>query len=184
MPKRSAGLLPFRLLPTGDAEVFIVHPGGPFWVNKDDRAWSVAKGEYEPGEDPRAVAHREFVEEIGVEAPSGRTFDLGEVKQASGKRIRVWAIEAPGFVVTTVESNQFELEWPPRSSKMQKFPEVDRAEWVSVTTARTKLVEGQVALLGRLMSALGIAEAGDGPRSRGVAASILSAAQQDRKESS
>jgi predicted NUDIX family NTP pyrophosphohydrolase len=158
MPKRSAGLLPFKLLPTGGVEVFIVHPGGPFWADKDERAWSVAKGEYESGEDPREVAHREFDEEIGVEAPSGRTLDLGEVKQRSGKRVRVWAIEAPDFSVDSVRSNDFELEWPPRSSRIQKFPEVDRAEWVPLTAARRMLVEGQVELLGRLMSELGIAD--------------------------
>jgi predicted NUDIX family NTP pyrophosphohydrolase len=156
MPKRSAGLLPFRLLTTGDVEVFIVHPGGPLWAKRDDRAWSVAKGEYESGEDPRVVAHREFLEEIGVEAPSGRSLDLGEVRQASGKRVRVWAIEAPDFVATAIDSNEFELEWPPRSGRMQRFPEVDRAEWFSLDRARGKLVAGQVELLDRLMSAIGI----------------------------
>lgn len=159
MPKRSAGFLPFRRQPDGAVEIFIVHPGGPFWAGKDDGAWSVAKGEHEPGEDALAVAHREFVEEIGVEAPSGRRFDLGEVKQPSGKRIRVWAIEAPDFAVSTVVSNEFELEWPPRSSKIQRFPEVDRAEWIPLTAARPKLVKGQVEFLDRLMSALGGAEA-------------------------
>jgi predicted NUDIX family NTP pyrophosphohydrolase len=158
VPKRSAGLMPFRLLPTGDLEVFVVHPGGPFWAGKDDRAWSVAKGEYEPGEDPRVTAHREFVEEVGVEAPSGRTFDLGEVKQPSGKRVQVWAIEAPDFEVATVHSNEFELEWPPRSKRIQMFPEVDRAEWVPVARARTKLVEGQVEFIDRLISTLGDAQ--------------------------
>jgi predicted NUDIX family NTP pyrophosphohydrolase len=157
MPKRSAGLLPFRRLSDGDVEVFIVHPGGPLWADKDEHAWSVAKGEYESGEDPRRVAHREFLEEIGVEAPSGRTHDLGEVRQASGKRVQVWAIEAPAFTVAVVESNEFELEWPPRSSAMQRFPEVDRAEWVSIAAARRKLVKGQVEFLARLMSALGSA---------------------------
>lgn len=155
MPKRSAGLLPFRRQPTGHVEIFIVHPGGPFWAGKDDGAWSIAKGEHESGEDDRAVAHREFIEEIGVEAPSGRTLDLGEVKQPSGKRIRVWAIEAPDFVVSTVQSNEFELEWPPRSSKIQRFPEVDRAQWFPLPTARTKLVKGQVEFLDRLSSILG-----------------------------
>jgi predicted NUDIX family NTP pyrophosphohydrolase len=158
MPRRSAGLLPFRRQPTGDVEIFIVHPGGPFWAGKDDGAWSVAKGEHESGEDAHAVAHREFLEEIGVEAPPGRTFDLGEVKQASGKRVRVWAIEAPDFVVSAVQSNEFELEWPPRSSRFQRFPEVDRAEWIPLTAARAKLVKGQVEFLDRLVSVLGGAE--------------------------
>jgi predicted NUDIX family NTP pyrophosphohydrolase len=158
MPKRSAGLLPFRGLSASDLEVFIVHPGGPFWAGKDYGVWSVAKGEYESGEDPLAAAYREFREEIGVDAPSGRTFDLGEVKQPSGKQVRVWAIEAPGFLVTEIESNEFELEWPPRSSTFQKFPEVDRAEWMPVATARAKLLKGQTEFLRRLLSELGASE--------------------------
>jgi predicted NUDIX family NTP pyrophosphohydrolase len=139
--------------------VFLVHPGGPFWANKDEGAWSVAKGECEPGERPREVADREFREEVGVEAPVGRTLDLGEVRQGSGKLVQVWAIEAAGFVVEEVKSNEFELEWPPRSSNMQRFPEVDRAEWMPLTTARRKLLKGQVEFLDRLVSGLGVGEA-------------------------
>ena len=149
MAKQSAALLVYRR--RGAAlEVVIVHPGGPYWAKKDDGAWSLPKGEYGEGEDPLTVARREFAEELGQPAPDGDVVDLGEVKQAGGKRVRCFAIAAD-VDVTEITSNEFEMEWPPRSGKRQLFPEVDRAAWVSVDVARVKLLGGQVPLLDRLL---------------------------------
>jgi predicted NUDIX family NTP pyrophosphohydrolase len=150
----SSGLLPYRIDGDGTLELFLVHPGGPFWVKKDENAWSVAKGENEEGEDPSEVADREFAEELGVSPPSGPRIDLGVVKQPSGKRVRVWAVEAPHFEVYRVESNQFEIEWPPRSGRREVFPEIDRARWMSAEEARRKLVKGQVAFVDLLTAAI------------------------------
>ncbi|HWE68733.1 MAG TPA: NUDIX domain-containing protein, partial [Acidimicrobiales bacterium] len=105
VPKLSAGLLPYRVSGDGVLEVFVAHPGGPFWARKDEHAWSVTKGEYEETDDPAAAAEREFAEEIGVPAPPGSRVDLGSVKQSSGKVVRVWAVEAPHFSVDRVVSN-------------------------------------------------------------------------------
>ena len=154
MPKRSAGLLPYRVAGDGTLELFLVHPGGPLWVKKDQHAWSVAKGEYDEGDEPSLAAEREFAEELGVPPPSGTRVDLGEIKQASGKLVRVWAIEVQQFDVEQVVSNEFELEWPPNSGRSQSFPEVDRAEWVSSAAARQKLVKGQIAFVDRLIEQL------------------------------
>ena len=149
MTRTSAALLVYR--ERGDGlEVLIVHPGGPFWAKKDDGAWSLPKGEYLEGEDPLSVARREFAEELGQPPPNGETTDLGEVKQAGGKRVRCFAIEGDADVREIV-SNEFEMEWPPRSGQRQSFPEVDRAAWVSVDVARTKLLGGQLPLLDRLL---------------------------------
>jgi predicted NUDIX family NTP pyrophosphohydrolase len=149
MAKTSAALLVYR--GRRDAlEVLIVHPGGPFWAKKDDGAWSLPKGEYGEGEDPLAVARREFAEELGQAPPSGDTTDLGEVKQAGGKHVRCFAVEGDADV-TSIVSNEFELEWPPKSGQHQMFPEVDRAAWVTVAVARTKLLAGQLPLLDRLL---------------------------------
>ncbi len=158
MPKRSAGLLPFRIAADGALFLFVVHPGGPFWAAKDDGVWSVAKGEYGEDEEAAAAAEREFAEELGRPAPPGPRIDLGQVRQGSGKVVRVWAVEAPAFEVGQVVSNHFEMEWPPRSGRHQSFPEVDRAEWMSVTTARVKLVKAQVAFVDRLTDRLGHAD--------------------------
>lgn len=155
MPKRSAGLLPYRLARDGTLEVFLVHPGGPFWNARDERSWSVAKGEYAEGEEASAAAEREFVEEVGVSAPPGPRRDLGEVRQSSGKLVTAWAIEAEHFTVTEVRSNEFELEWPPRSGVSARFPEVDRAEWMSATVARHRLVAAEVVFIDRLIELLG-----------------------------
>ena len=140
--KRSAGILLFRL---SDArlEVFIAHMGGPFWANKDEGGWSIVKGEYEDGEDPYAAARREFREETGSDPPAGRTLELGEVRQPSGKRIVAWAIESD-FDAASVRSNTFALEWPRGSGRLTEFPEIDRAGWFDAATAREKLVKGQV----------------------------------------
>ena len=150
MPKRSAGLLPFRVGADRAIELFIVHPGGPFWATRDEGAWSVAKGEYGEDEEAADAAEREFAEEIGVPAPPGTRIDLGQVRQAGGKLVRVWAVEAPHFEVGEVISNHFEMEWPPKSGRLQSFPEVDRARWVSAATARVKLSKVQATFVDRL----------------------------------
>jgi predicted NUDIX family NTP pyrophosphohydrolase len=130
--------------------VLLVHPGGPFWARRDLGAWSIPKGECEPGEDPLAAARREFEEELGSSPPTdAEPEDLGEVRQKGGKVVRAWAI--PGELdPSTIVSNTFELEWPPRSGKWIKVPEVDRAEWFSVEDAREKLNPAQAPLLDKL----------------------------------
>lgn len=152
MPKLSAGLLLYRVS-AGQPEVLIVHPGGPFWARKDDGAWSIPKGEYGIGDDPWAAAQREFAEELGIAPPDGPRTDLGEVRQAGGKVVMVFAVAAD-LDVTDARSNTFEMEWPPKSGRMQSFPEVDRVEWVSLEVARVKLLKGQLPILDRLLAAL------------------------------
>jgi len=134
----------------GTLELFLVHPGGPLWANRDEHAWSIPKGEYDEGEEPSAAAEREFAEELGVAPPAGPWIDLGQVEQASGKLVSAWGIHAPTFTVEEVVSNEFELEWPPKSGRRQRFPEVDRADWMSAVTAGSKLVKAQVAFVERL----------------------------------
>jgi predicted NUDIX family NTP pyrophosphohydrolase len=152
MPKRSAGLLMYRR--TGRAlELLLVHPGGPFWAKKDDGAWSIAKGEYNDGEAPLAVAKREFAEEVGA-APDGDFIDLGDVTQAGRKVVRAFAVEGD-FDVARLQSNTFEIEWPPKSGRKQSFPEVDRAEWFAPDEARRKILAGQRPLIERLLERLG-----------------------------
>ncbi len=153
MPRTSAGILLWRRGEAG-VEVLIGHMGGPFWARKDDAAWSVPKGEYGPGEHPHAVALREFEEELGTPVPAGDFLPLGEVRQSGGKVLTVWAAEGD-LDATTTRSNTFSLEWPPRSGRLQEFPEIDRAAWLPVEEARAKLVRGQVPLLDRLLAALG-----------------------------
>jgi predicted NUDIX family NTP pyrophosphohydrolase len=125
------------------------------WANRNEHAWSIAKGEYDEGEEASAAAEREFAEELGVAPPPGPRVDLGEIKQPSGKLVRAWAIQAPAFHVEPVVSNEFELEWPPRSGRHRLFPEVDRAEWMSAGTAGRRLVKGQAAFIDRLIEWLG-----------------------------
>src|SRR5579872_5334840 len=141
MAKSSAGLLLYRTSraapSTGGIEVLIVHPGGPFWATKDSGVWSIPKGEYESADDPAECARREFAEELGVDPPPGSWTDLGEVTQRAGKRVRAWAVEGD-LDVSDVQSNTFEMEWPPRSGRTSSFPEVDRAAWVGVDEARQK----------------------------------------------
>ena len=153
MPKLSAGLLVYRRGDRGP-EVLLVHPGGPYWAKKDEGAWSVPKGEYEPGEDPLEVALREFEEEIG-EAPPDPTgaMSLGELRQPSGKIVRAWTVEGD-VDVAEVHSNTFEMEWPPRSGRTQEFPEVDRAGWFGLEEARRKLQKGQLGFIDRLLELL------------------------------
>lgn len=134
-------------------QVLIVHPGGPFWARRDDGAWSIPKGEPGSGEDPAQAAAREFREELGLDPPAGPWTDLGEVRQAGGKRVRAWAV--PGDLdVSAVRSGTFELRWPPRSGRVQAFPEVDRAAWVSPEEARRLLVPAQAAFVDRLVDIL------------------------------
>ncbi|HTW13000.1 MAG TPA: NUDIX domain-containing protein [Solirubrobacteraceae bacterium] len=147
--KRSAGLLLHRVR-DGQIEVLLAHMGGPFWAKKDDGAWSLPKGEYEPAEDALTAARREFAEEMGSSPPAGPAVALGELRQPSGKVITAWALHGD-FDPTTVRSNTFEIEWPPRSGRRQSFPEVDRVEWFALDTARQKLVRGQVPFLDLLV---------------------------------
>ncbi|MFN8053113.1 MAG: NUDIX domain-containing protein [Acidimicrobiales bacterium] len=160
MPKTSAGLLLYRRTGAADAageprlEVLAVHPGGPFWTKRDEGAWSIPKGEYVEGEDPLTVARREFAEELGRPVPAGEPVPLGEVRQSGGKRVTAWAVALADdavFEVDEIASNTFEMEWPPRSGVMREFPEVDRAEWFDVATARIKLVPAQTGFLDELL---------------------------------
>jgi predicted NUDIX family NTP pyrophosphohydrolase len=154
MPKLSAGLLPYRFADDGSLRVLLVHPGGPFWKNKDAQAWSIPKGEYQEGEDPERAADREFEEELGLPVPDGPRIDLGTIRQASGKYVRAWAVLTEHLATEEVVSNRFEMEWPPKSGTMREFPEVDRAQWMTVGDARTRLVAAQVELVDRLAAAL------------------------------
>ncbi|MGC3974824.1 MAG: NUDIX domain-containing protein [Nitrospira sp.] len=149
MPKKlSAGIVLYRRS-GGRLEVFLVHPGGPFWAKKDAGAWSVPKGEYAEGEDPEAVARREFQEETGCEL-TGELRPLPPLKQPSGKVISAWAVEGD-IDPTDLKSNTFPLEWPPRSGKLQQFPEVDRGAWFDMSTAHEKLLSGQRPFLEQLL---------------------------------
>jgi predicted NUDIX family NTP pyrophosphohydrolase len=146
--RRSAGIVLWRRR-GGDIEVLLGHMGGPYWARKDRGAWTIPKGEVEAGEEPLAVAVREFAEELGVPVPAGQFVDLGEVRQSGGKIVRAWSVEGD-FDPETMVSNTFELEWPPRSGRMQAFPEIDRAAWFDAPTARIKVVTGQRALIDRV----------------------------------
>jgi len=148
MPKLSAGILLFRRRETG-VEVLLVHPGGPFWKNKDNGAWSIPKGESAAGEDPLSAARREFEEEIGFACSGGDPIPLGELKQAGGKIVSAFAMEGD-CAADSIRSNFFEIEWPPKSGKMQRFPEADRAGWFALPQAREKVLAGQRAFLDRL----------------------------------
>ena len=152
----SAGICLWRINDDDQLEVLIVHPGGPFWANKDEGAWSFPKGEFDPGvEAGLDAARREFAEELGHRAPqSGEAIELGETKLKSGKRILVWALQGD-LDVDTVESNTFEMQWPPKSAKMQRFPEVDRALWCDPATATAKLNPAQAVFIERLADHLG-----------------------------
>ncbi len=144
-PRRSAGLLVWRNRPDGP-EVLLGHPGGPYFARKDDGAWSLPKGEYEVGEAPLTAAYREFREEIGRPAPEGPALPLGEVRLRSGKLVIAWAVEGD-LDVAVIHSNTFRLHWPPSSGRFPTFPELDRAGWFDLPTARRKLSAGQVPLL-------------------------------------
>lgn len=151
MAKRSAALLPYRWR-QGRLEVFLVHPGGPFWAKKDQGAWSLPKGEYGPDEDPLEAARREFQEETGHVA-EGNFLPLSERRQASGKIITAWAF-ATDFEAATCHSNTFQIIWPPHSGRSQEFPEVDQAAWFDLATAREKIHPGQRGFLEELAALL------------------------------
>ena len=153
MAQRSAGILLYRVA-GGAPEVLLVHPGGPYWARKDAGAWSIPKGEHEDGEDPQSCALREFEEETGVELPPGELAELGSVKQKSGKVVTAWAAEGD-LDADAVTSNTFTMEWPPRSGTTVEFPEIDRAGWFEIETAREKLVPAQTEFLDRLLERLG-----------------------------
>jgi len=147
--KRSAALLVYRLDGGTGLEVLVAHMGGPFWAHRDARGWSIPKGECEAGEDPLATARREFAEEMGSPPPDGEYAALGERRQPSGKIIITYAVEGD-FDLSGFRSNTFALEWPRGSGKTQEFPEMDRAEWMTIGRATEMLVKGQVPILGDL----------------------------------
>jgi predicted NUDIX family NTP pyrophosphohydrolase len=156
--KESAGVLLFRTaghLP----ELLLVHPGGPYWAKKDLGAWTIPKGELDEGEDPRACALRELAEELGPAAPApvpADLIELGSIRQKGGKLVHAWAVEAE-FDPAAIDSNRFELEWPPRSGVRREFPEVDRAEWFDPAEARRRILAAQAELIDRLLALPGTA---------------------------
>ena len=147
MTRTSAGLLLYRWR-DGALEVFLVHPGGPFWARKDDGAWSIPKGEFAPGEDPLAAARREFAEETGL-AVDGEVRALAPIRQAGGKVVHAFALEGE-LDAGAIRSNSFTIEWPPRSGRLREFPEVDRAGWFALAEARRKILKSQLGLLEQL----------------------------------
>jgi predicted NUDIX family NTP pyrophosphohydrolase len=151
MPKKSAGILPFRRR-AGHLEVLLVHPGGPFWAKKDLEAWSIAKGEYEENEQPLRAALREFFEETG-HRPAGPYLPLAERKQPGGKLVIAWAAESDWDPASLV-SNTFSMEWPKGSGRIREFPEVDRAEWFEISEAARRIRPGQQGFLGELYEKL------------------------------
>jgi predicted NUDIX family NTP pyrophosphohydrolase len=152
MPDTSAGILLYRGA-GASLEVLLVHPGGPLWARRDLGAWSIPKGEHEPDEEPLAAARREFAEELGCEPPPGEALALGEVRQRGGKRVRAFALEGD-LDTETIHSNEFELEWPPRSGLRRRFPEVERAAWFALEGARERINPAQAELLDRLAARL------------------------------
>jgi predicted NUDIX family NTP pyrophosphohydrolase len=146
--KRSAGIVLYRHT-DAEPEVLLGHMGGPYWAHRDAGAWTIPKGEIDAGDDPLEVARREFREELGVDVPPGNLVDLGEVRQAGGKAVRAWALEG-NLDARSIISNTFEIEWPPRSGRLQRFPELDRADWFDLGRARSVMVTGQRPLLDRI----------------------------------
>ncbi len=153
---RSAGILLYRRGSSASAglEVLLAHPGGPLWARRDAGAWSIPKGELDEGEEPLTAARREFAEELGSPPPDGEAIELGEVRLKSGKRVLAWAL-AGDLDATRIVSNTFAMQWPPRSGQMAEFPEVDRAQWFGLATAREKLNPAQAAFVDRLADAVG-----------------------------
>jgi len=152
--KKSAGILLYRLL-KNKPEFFLVHPGGPFWTNKDAGAWTIPKGEYDINEEPLAAAIREFSEETG-HIISGNFISLTAIIQKAGKQVDAWALEGD-IDTTNIRSNSFNIEWPPKSGNWKSYPEIDRAEWFDIKTAKEKINPAQVAFLEELIIKL------DGP---------------------
>lgn len=154
MPKKSAGLLLFRQSGASGIEVLLVHPGGPFWRNKDEGAWTIPKGEFVEDENPLEAARREFMEETGS-SPAGDFIELRPIKQKNGKIVHGWAV-AGDFDPANLKSNLFEIEWPPKSGRMQKFPEIDRAAWFTPEDAKRKMLSGQQQFIDELVAFLGV----------------------------
>ena len=152
MAKRSAGLLMYRRAISGEVEVLLVHPGGPFWAKKDKGAWSISKGEYADGEQPLDAAKREFEEETGF-STQGEFLELGQVQQSGGKVVSAWAFEGDCDPAKLV-SNRFSMEWPPRSGRMIEFPEVDRGGWFAIHDAKEQILKSQAPFLDRLQQLL------------------------------
>lgn len=147
MPRKSAGILVFKKIKDG-LGILLVHPGGPFWSKKDLNSWSVPKGEFDENEEAFDAARREFKEETGF-LPEGEFIRLEPVKQAGGKLVYTWAVEGD-IDVSMIKSNLFKMEWPPKSGKFKEFPEIDRAEWFPIETAKTKIIKGQIPILENL----------------------------------
>jgi predicted NUDIX family NTP pyrophosphohydrolase len=156
MAKRSAGLIMYRWRES-HLEVFLVHPGGPFWASKDKGAWSIPKGEYADGEEPFEAAKREFFEETGF-APEGKFLELGSITQSGGKIVIAWAVEGD-CDPSRLTSNLCQVKWPPRSGRVVEFPEVDRGDWFSIPAAREHILKNQEPLLNRLCTGLQLSEA-------------------------
>jgi len=152
MPKESAGLLLFRRR-DNELEVLLVHPGGPFWQKKDLGAWSIPKGEIQPGEEPLATARREFAEELGF-TPEGNFIALTPIQQKGGKRVQVWVFEGD-CDPASVRSNSFQMEWPPRSGRLQEFPEVDRVAFFNLAEAKQRINPAQIPCLEELKTKTG-----------------------------
>jgi predicted NUDIX family NTP pyrophosphohydrolase len=155
--KRSSGILLYRDRDDGTTEFLLVHPGGPYWARRDDGAWSIPKGGIEAEEDSRTAALRELDEELGGAAPeldAGELIELGSIRQRAGKVVDAWGAEGD-FDPAALDSNTFEMEWPPRSGREIEFPEVDRADWFDLEGARRKLLPAQSELLDRLLEHLG-----------------------------
>jgi len=150
MAKKSAGILVYKI-ENKILEVFLVHPGGPFWVKKDDGAWSIPKGEFDD-EDPLEAAKREFEEETGMKI-SGEFIELKPIKQKSGKLVYAWAVKGD-IDPTKIKSNDFEIEWPPRSGNMKTFPEIDKAAWFDINEANKKIIEAQSSFIRELATKL------------------------------
>lgn len=153
--RESAGVLLFRN--RSAPELLLIHPGGPYWAKKDLGAWSIPKGEIDPGEEAQSCALRELKEELGPAAPSlapDELIELGSIRQKGGKVVHAWAAEAE-FDPAALQSNSFELEWPPHSGGHREFPEVDRAEWFEPVAAQDKILPAQAELIGRLLESLG-----------------------------
>jgi len=153
MAKQSAGILAYRIK-NGQLQVFLVHPGGPFWQHKDINTWSIPKGEIEQGEDKWHAAIREFKEETGITLSVKNPIELKPVKQKGGKEVFAWAIET-NFDADKIKSNSFEMEWPPKSGHFKKFPEIDKGQWFDIATAMIKINKAQQDFLEELKEKLG-----------------------------
>jgi predicted NUDIX family NTP pyrophosphohydrolase len=151
MTVHSGGILLFRRL-AGRLQVMLVHPGGPYWENKDEGVWSIPKGQFEESEGPLEAARREFAEETGFDA-EGEFIELGELVQPSKKIVHAWALE-DDLDTTSIRSNTFTLEWPPKSGRFEDFPEIDKGQWFDIAEARTKITKGQLGFISRLIERL------------------------------